>query len=150
MMIFLLALLSGGAIAVQATMNARLGQLLGSPLYATTVAFGVGFVLVATVALVYSRLVAPPRGLAAVPLQLWCAGGLLGTLALVSLYWLIPKIGIGPTVSLALAGQLLVALVAGHLGWFGLPRTPITATRAVGAGALLLGAFLVQRPQGAA
>lgn len=139
-----LALLAGAAIALQAGLNTSLGQRLGSPLYATVVAFGAGFGFAALVALLRARVAAGPvwRG---VPPYLWFVGGLLGVFALASFYWLIPRLGIGTTLSLTLTGQLLVALVAGHLGWFGLPPAPLSTLRLVGAGTLVLGILMVTK-----
>lgn len=139
-----LALVAGAAIALQAGLNTSLGQRLGSPLYATVVAFGAGFAFAALAALLLARTSGGPS-LRGVPPHLWFAGGLLGVFALVSFYWLIPRLGIGTTLSLTLTSQLLVALLAGHFGWFGLPPSPLSTTRLVGAGTLLLGILLVTR-----
>jgi bacterial/archaeal transporter family-2 protein len=149
----MLALLAGAAIAVQAALNSSLGKLLGSPLYATVVAFGTGFVFAGIAALVFARGADNATSNAEcnriamqhVPLYLWFAGGLIGALALVSFYWLIPHIGIGTTLSFALTGQLVLALIAGHFGWFGLPQTPMSAMRFSGAATLLLGMVLIHK-----
>ncbi|MCB9876535.1 MAG: DMT family transporter [Planctomycetes bacterium] len=139
-----LAIVAGAAIALQAGINTALGQRLGSPLYATVVAFGAGLCFAALAALLRARVAAGPawRG---VPTHLWFVGGLLGVFALASFYWLIPRLGIGTTLSLTLTGQLLVALAAGHLGWFGLPPAPLSTLRLIGAGTLLLGILLVTK-----
>jgi transporter family-2 protein len=93
----LLALFAGAAIALQAGLNASLGRQLGNPLFATVVAFGagLGFTLLATLA-VTGRL---PEAVVvrAVPVYLWFTGGLFSAFAIVSVYWLIPRIGIGAT-----------------------------------------------------
>lgn len=138
------ALLAGAAIAAQASMNAHLGRLLGNPAHATVVAFGVG--LTALVALLaFTR--QPPDLAAArtVPPYLWVAGGLLSSVAIVGFYWLIPRMGIGPMMSAALTGQLLVAMLFSHFGWFDQPVATLTPTRVAGAVTLLLGVLLVNR-----
>lgn len=139
----LVALLAGAAIAVQAGLNASLGKQLGHPLFATVVAFGagLGFTLIAT--LFVARLLPDAVVVRAVPMHLWFAGGLLSALAIVGVYWLIPRIGIATTMSFALTGQLLVALLAGHYGWFQLPVTAVSPTKIAGAVALLVGVVLV-------
>lgn len=138
-----LALLAGAAVAVQAGLNASLGKQLGNPLFATVVAFaaGLGFTLLATVAV--ARQLPDAVVVRAVPTYLWFASGFLSASALVGLYWLIPRMGLGVTMSFALTGQLLVALAAGHYGWFHLPITPLTPTKIAGAAALLMGVMLV-------
>lgn len=138
-----LALLAGAAIAVQAGLNASLGRQLGNPLFATAVAFGaeLGFTLLATLAV--ARQMPEAAVVRAVPAYLWVAGGLLSASAIVSLYWLIPRIGLGATMSFALTGQLLLALVAGHFGWFQLPIEAVSPARMAGAAALLVGVVMV-------
>lgn len=141
----LLALFAGAAIALQAGLNASLGRQLGNPLFATVVAFGagLGFTLLATLA-VTGRL---PGAVVvrAVPVYLWFTGGLFSAFAIVSVYWLIPRIGIGATMSFTLTGQLLLALVAGHYGWFQLPVAALSPTKIAGAATLLAGVVLVNR-----
>jgi len=141
----LLALLAGAAIAAQAGLNASLGKQLGSPLYATIVAFGVGlgFTLLAVLGLV--RQMPGELAVRTVPLYLWFAGGMISAFAIVSFYWLIPRMGIGTTLSFTLTGQLVLALVAGHYGWFQLPVVPISPTKLVGAAILLTGVVLINR-----
>lgn len=138
------ALLAGAAIAAQASMNAHLGRLLGNPAHATVVAFGVG--LTALVALLTLTRQAPDLAAArTVPGYLWVTGGLLSSVAIVGFYWLIPRMGVGPMMSAALTGQLLVAMVFSHFGWFDQPTAPMTPARVAGAATLLLGVVLVNR-----
>jgi len=138
------ALLCGAAIALQAALNSSLGRQLGSPLFATVVAFGAGLGFASVAAFVYARVVASPRT-ADVPTYLWFAGGLLGVLALFGFYWLIPRVGMGVTLSFTVTGQLALGMLASHYGWFDLPRVELTCARLCGAATLLVGAVLVQR-----
>lgn len=138
-----LALFAGAAIAIQAGLNASLGKQLGNPLFATVVAFGagLGFTLLATLAT--ARQLPDAVVVRAVPTYLWFTSGLLSASALIGLYWLIPRLGLGVTMSFVLAGQLIAALLAGHYGLFHLPVTPFTPTRLAGAAALLAGVILL-------
>ena len=139
-----LAFAAGAAIAAQASMNAHLGLLLGNPAHATVVAFSVGLlVLVAGLSVAGQPL--DLDAARAVPAYLWVSGGLLSSGAIVAFYWLIPRMGIGPMMSAALAGQLLLAMALSHVGAFGQPVVPFTLKRLLGAGTLLLGVLLVQR-----
>ncbi|MDF2183124.1 DMT family transporter [Neptuniibacter sp. CAU 1671] len=140
----LLALLAGAAIATQASMNARLGVLLHSSLWATAIAFGVSCsVIVLATALTTPQL--PWRQAGAVPGYLWFSGGALAALGVGLFYALIPKMGVGPMMSYALTGQLLVAIVSSHFGWFELPIKPITIERLSGVLALIAGIVLINR-----
>lgn len=141
----LLALLAGAAIATQASMNARLGVLLQSSMTATAVVFGMSclFTLLATTLMTQHY---PGLQLAkSVPFYLWFSGGALAALGVGLFYFLIPKMGIGAMMSYALTGQLLVAIVSSHFGWFELPLKPLNITRAFGVVALIAGIFLINR-----
>ena len=140
----LLAGLVGVLIATQAGLTADLGRHLGSPLLATLAAFGLGLASAAVGALVFTRRLPTTADLRAVPPHLW-VGGTLGALALAAMYWLIPRLGIGTTIAMVLCGQLALALVAGHRGWLGQEPVPLTATRALGAIALVAGILLIQK-----
>lgn len=140
----LLALFAGAAIAAQASMNAHLGRLLGNPAHATVVAFGVGLAFLVSL-LTVTRQTLDVAAARTVPAYLWVSGGLLSSVAIVGFYWLIPRMGIGPMMSAALTGQLLLAMVISHFGWFDQPVVSFTPVRLVGAGTLLLGVVLVNR-----
>ncbi len=78
-----------------------------------------------------------------VPKHLWVSGGFLAAFAICMFYYLIPKMGIGQMMSFALSGQLIVAVVLGHFGWFDLPQKPINTATAFGVTALIIGIALI-------
>lgn len=139
-----LALVAGAAIAVQAGLNAQLGVQLRHVLLGTTIAFGVaaGVSLLASLALPRSWPGADT--LQAVPGHLWF-GGALSALGVGLFYFLIPRMGVGPMMSFALTGQLAVALIVSHYGWFELPVRPLTPIKLLGAVALVAGVILINR-----
>lgn len=141
----ILALISGACISIQAVFNARLGVMLGHPLYASGVALfvGLGFAMLASLVLV--RHFPNWESVHAVPWYLWLAGGMLSALAITLFFYLIPIIGIAPTITAGLSGQLIMAVIAGHFGLFGLPVKPIDYIKLVGILALFLGIFLINR-----
>lgn len=138
----LLALTAGAAIAVQAAMNAQLGVLLGSSLLGTTVAFATSLLLSLLAVVVYTRQYPPMASIQAVPLYLWF-GGVLSAFGVGMFYFLIPRMGVGPMMSFALTGQILVAIAASHFGWFDLPTRPVSFNRALGVLALMVGIVLI-------
>ena len=139
----LLALLAGGSIAIQASMNAQLGVLLKSSLIGTTVAFtcSVFFTLLAVI--VSTRHYPQAEAISSVPFYLWFSGGALSAFAVAMFYYLIPKMGVGPMMSYALTGQLLIAIMASHFGWFDFPVKQITAVKFTGIVALVNGLILI-------
>jgi len=134
-----MAFVAGVAIATQASMNAQLGVLVKNAVFATMVAFFSSFLFISIVLVFVTRTYPGMAVIKTVPHYLWFAGGLLSTFAVASFYWLIPKMGVGSMFSYALSGQLILAMVAGHFGWFNLPVTPITASKIIGAVCLIFG-----------
>jgi len=140
-----LAFISGAVISTQASMNAQLGSLLKNSLLATCIAFSssVLFVLLAVVA--HTKEYPSTELMRSIPPYLWSSGGILSAFAISMFYYLIPKMGIGPMMSFALTGQLIVAIIAGHFGWFDLPVKPITSGRFIGLATLIIGVVLVNK-----
>ena len=137
------ALLADAAIAAQASMNAQLGVLLRSAMLGTGVAFlvGLGFVLLAFFAV--SRDFPSLEAVRSVPVYLWFSGGALSAFAISTYFYLIPQMGIGTMMSWALSGQVVVAMLAGHFGWFDLPVQPINWSRCAGVIALVVGIVFI-------
>lgn len=140
----LLALTAGAAIAVQASMNAQLGVLLRNSLLGTSVAFATSFLLSLLAVVVSTRQYPQMESIQAVPFYLWF-GGVLSAFGVGIFYFLIPRMGVGPMMSYALTGQILVAVAASHFGWFDLPAKPVNPARALGVSALVVGILLINR-----
>ena len=140
-----LAFLAGIALATQASLNSQLGQILSSSLLATFVAFTSSSLIMSFVLLSYVKKLPSLEVIKSVPIYLWFTGGLLSAFALALFYYLIPKIGILPLVSLSLAGQLLFAVVVGHFGFFNFPVTTIDMSKIIGVASMLLAIFLINK-----
>lgn len=138
----LLALAAGAAIGVQASVNAQLGVLLRSSQLGTVVAFATSLLISLLALLVSTRQYPQLESIQAVPFYLWF-GGVLSAFGVGMFYFLIPRMGVGPMMSYALTGQILVAVAASHFGWFDLPGKPINPTRALGVSALVVGILLI-------
>lgn len=144
----LLAVAAGAAIAIQATMNAKLGILLKSAMMGTSIAFFVSCVFAVSAmmfsAIVFSTKQVPQMAdIKSVPVYLWFSGGALSAFGVGMFYYLIPKMGVGSMMSYALSGQILIAIVASHFGWFELPVKPITSLKIAGAFSLVMGVLLL-------
>ena len=138
-----LALLAGVLIAVQAPTNAILGKASGSPIIAAFLSFLVGTVaLGAVVARSPGGLLAPE--LRAVPWYAWI-GGLYGAFFVAMAAFGAPRIGVGPLLTAAIAGQLLAAIVLDHYGLLGLARQPVSIEKVGGVVLVLIGAWMVRR-----
>ncbi len=144
MIIFaLLAFSAGAAIALQAAMNAQLGVLLNSFMLGASVAFLCASAFAVSVVVASSRSYPHMADIRSVPLYLWFSGGALSAFGVGIFYFLIPKMGVGSMMSYALTGQILMAIVASHFGWFNQPIKPIDIKIIAGVIALVLGILLI-------
>lgn len=136
-------LLGGLCIALQSPTNAMLGQALGSPLSAALVSFVVGTLFLAglTIALRQPMLLGAAGKL---PWYAWL-GGVYGAVLVASIAYAARKIGVASSLTIALASQLLLAVLLDHFGALGLPRQPLTWVRAAGLCLVMGGALLIRR-----
>lgn len=138
----LLALAAGAAIATQASMNARLGVLLKSAILGTSIAFFMSFIFTLIIMVITTKQYPALAEVKSVPLYLWFSG-VLSAFGVGMFYYLIPKMGVGNTMSYALTGQILIAIVISHFGWFDLPIKPIDTIKTAGTVLLITGVLLI-------
>jgi transporter family-2 protein len=135
--------LAGGATALQAPTNARMMTAVGSPVNAAFVSFAVG-----TAALGIAALVMQTRpdltAAKALPWYAW-VGGLYGAIFVVSAAWAVPRLGVALTITLMVAGQLLISLMLDHFGAFGVPVQPLNLGRIAGVALVIAGVLMVRR-----
>jgi transporter family-2 protein len=138
------AFVVGAGLAAQAAVNTGLREYVGGPVIAAAVSFLVGLIFLLVVALIAGAAsgVSPLR-LAAAPWWAW-VGGVIGAIYILASIVLTPKVGVGVVISLAVAGQLVGALIIDQFGLFGLPAHQLSPLRAVGVALLICGAVLVR------
>jgi transporter family-2 protein len=127
-----IAFLGGVFLAMQGGLNARLGVLLRSPLLASVVAFFFSTTFALLAVLLGVRNLPSLADLKEIPRYLWFTGGLLSVLGISLYYYAIPRLGVSTMISMGLCGQLIFAVIAGHYGWIGLPKEPISIQRIAG------------------
>jgi transporter family-2 protein len=137
-----LAVLAGAALPVQGAVNAQLRADLGAPLTAALWSF---VVATAAMALVLAATRPPlPRAAPLRTLPWWgWLGGLCGATYVTSVFLLIPRIGVAPTVALTVAGQQVASVLVDRYGWLRLPKRAITTQRLAGVAAILAGVALL-------
>ena len=143
MKVSFLALIAGAAITTQASMNAQLGVLLRNSLLGTAIAFVFSSLFTLITVIVTTRSYPQLATVQSVPIYLWFSGGALAAFGVGMYYFLIPKMGVGPMMSYALAGQLLLAVVMSHFGWFDMPVKQIDFIKLIGILALIAGVILI-------
>jgi transporter family-2 protein len=139
----ILVTLAGAATALQAPLNARLATAVGSAVNAALVSFAVGTVALIGLALVLQ--VRPDMAAArALPWYAWM-GGLCGVVFVIAATWGVPRLGVATTITLMVAGQLVLGLVLDHFGAFGAPRQPVNLGKMAGVALVIGGVLLVRR-----
>jgi transporter family-2 protein len=141
--LLLLAVIAGAVVPFQSAINANLTRGLGHPLWATLASLlvSIGVLLPIMLAL---RLPLPSLSfISKAPLWMW-AGGAFGACFVALSLILLPKLGASGFIALALAGQVVAALVLDHFGWFGLVERHMTLPRVLGAVLLVAGVALIQ------
>jgi bacterial/archaeal transporter family-2 protein len=123
----LLALLSGAAMAVQGQINGGLGKKVGV-FEASFISFGVGTLALFFIVLFFCS----GNLLAGLTVPKWqLIGGLLGAFFVVVSVLVVPKIGVATTFMAIIIGQIILGALINHFGWFGAPRIPIDAKKTI-------------------
>ncbi|AWM88059.1 DMT family transporter [Microvirga sp. 17 mud 1-3] len=136
-----LGIVAGGAmLAAQAPVNAALARVLGDPLQAACLSFGIGFLVLCIISVARGEW---PAGsvLAAAPWWSWL-GGVLGAFYVAVVIWGVPQLGAVSTIAALVFGQLIAALVLDAIGAFGLPVHAISWQRLLAAALIFAGLVL--------
>ena len=141
-LLLLLCVAMGAGLQVQAGVNARLAEVLGSPLRAATISFLVGLVALALVAAVATR-GAHTRSPGHAPWWVWF-GGFFGAFYVTVAIFAVPRIGAVPLALGVLAGQVGISLTLDQYGLLGFKQHAITLPRALGVVLVATGVALVR------
>lgn len=145
LLLILLALVTGALIPVQAAANTALSRSLGG-----SVAFAaLSLFAVASLATVLATLFSgtrPPSPAAFIAAPAWSyVGGVIVAAYVLTITFLVPRLGVGASISLIVTGQVLGALLIDHLGLLRAPTIPVTGPRLFGGGLMIVGVFLAAR-----
>ncbi|GAC1602372.1 MAG: hypothetical protein NVS3B25_30650 [Hymenobacter sp.] len=142
---FVLLLLAGAAITTQSAVNSQLKSALHHVLWAVLVSY-MGGSLVAGALLLLTRTPVPALADLAQTKWFYWTGGLLGVGYVLTITWLLKRVGAANLFALVVAGQLLTALLLDQLGLLGAARSSMTPARLLGVALLVAGAYLINRP----
>jgi transporter family-2 protein len=138
------ALIIGGFLSVQGSINAQLSSFLKHPLQASLTNFLVGTVILILLNIILKTSMPSLAEMKTVPWYLFL-GGAIGAMFVTSVVLLIPRIGVTTMLAASIAGQLIVAAVIDHFGFFNVAVHPISLSRVAGIIMLILGIVLIQR-----
>lgn len=136
-------LVAGLGIPIMAALNGGLGGKLQSPVLATVILFGVGYV-VSLLILLLSEGIPTFNNSNSIP-KYYFLGGLLVIFYILSITWVAPKFGIGNAISFVLLGQLISMTVIDHFSLLGAANYAISMQRSIGLILMVIGIFLVVR-----
>ncbi len=140
--LILLALGLGAIVSIYFPMIAQSARILGSGPLANVPFFFIGFLSSVGIALAAGARASDLQKAGEVPLWLWTAGIMSAGLIIGSSF-LIPRLGLAAFFVLLVSGQVLAGMVFGWLGLFGVPPSPMTLAKALGAAMVIGGVFLV-------
>ena len=134
--------LGGTAISLQAPINAALARELGGPVPAAAVSFGVGFVVLVTIALLQGQGEAFLK-LPQVPT--WTlVGGCLGAWYVLTSIWGVSQLGVLTLIAALILGQMSAAMVIDATGALGVAVREVTPTR-IAAAVLVMAGLVLSR-----
>ncbi len=144
-LLWLLALVSGALIPVQAAANAALSRSIhGNIPFAAGTLFLVAGLATALVALVQGGTLPGWTDLRGAP---WWSytGGLVVAFYVFTITFLAPRLGVGTAIALIVSGQILGALVIDHFGLLRSLTVPLSPVRLGGATLIVVGVYLATR-----
>lgn len=142
-LVVLLCLASGALLPAQAAVNGKAAHFLNSPFRGGLVSFGGGFLLLLVLSFATTRSWPSLSTIGKMPWYAWLGGG-VGVLYVVSIILAAPRIGALQMLIALTVGQALSSVVIERQGWLFYPQHAITAPRAVGVGAVVVGLILVR------
>ena len=141
LVLMLLMVVGGVAVAIQPSINARLAEKTGF-LPAATISFAVG-----TLVLLLISLTSNQGSFRRITEVGWIelTGGLFGAFFVTMTIVGVPRIGTTAVLALTIVSQLLAGMVLDHYGVLGMRGIPIDFKRSLGVALLLVGAVLICR-----
>ncbi len=137
----LVVLLAGIGLAIQPPTNAALVKASGSLWLGSLVSFAVGTIVLLGVWAATDRTM--PAALKGAPGWAWL-GGLYGACFVAALAYATPRLGLVSALTLAVASQLVTALILDRFGLLGLSQQPISVARLAGVALVIGGVVLVR------
>ncbi|GFM53452.1 DMT family transporter [Pseudomonas capsici] len=139
-----LSLAAGFAVPLQAGTNARLGTLLGHPLWATTVSLLVSLIAVFAVILIFKVEKPNTTALQSAPWWAWL-GGVAGVFYITIALLMAPRLGTLNFMMAVIVGQLVISLLIDYFGLVGLPRRPVNIQKLFGVFVVIIGFLITTR-----
>lgn len=139
----LLAFMIGIANAVQSGVNAQLRESLNNPILAAITSFSIGLIILLIAFACFNENPVPKIGdLKQIPPTRFL-GGALGAFYVITVIFIVRKIGSSNMMCLVIAGQMATVMTIDHFGLQGFAVHHITMPRLLGAVLLVAGVVLI-------
>ncbi len=142
--LIIVAVILGIILPVQVAVNAKLGDAVANPMLAAFASFFVGTVSLLAYILITGIPLSKLAGAKDASPIAW-TGGVIGAIYVAGSIILLPKLGVALTISLIVAGQMLMSVVIDHFGLFGLPVKETSLPRVAGMLLIVVGVVLIRR-----
>ena len=142
----ILGILAGMLSATQTAVNGHLGTILGSSLQAAAISFTTGTAILLIYCLVTRTAFSDLGKARAAGKSYWWIwiGGFLGGLYVFGSAWLVPQIGTGQVVVMALFGQLTFSAIIDQFGFFQALKSPVSRQKLLGLVIMFIGVILTK------
>jgi transporter family-2 protein len=138
------ALLIGAFLPIQVAVNSKLADAVSSPLLSALLSFSVGTLALLTYILIAGIPLANTANARSAPPVAWI-GGLLGAIYVAASIMLLPRLGAAMTISLIIAGQMLMSIIVDHFGLLGMDIKPLSLGRVGGILLVIAGVILIRK-----
>ncbi len=142
-LLFLMAVIAGAMLAVQAGLNSEMGRAVKSPVYGALISFVAGGLALFAYCLVTRVPLGNVRRAFELPWYYWL-GGVLGGFYVFAIIILAPRLGVALTIGLTVAGQMIFSLIIDHYGLMGIPAHSINWMRVLGVSLIIGGVVLLR------
>ncbi len=131
------------ATAVQGGVNSQLRVAIGNPFLAAIVSFAGGLTVLVFSFLLFNTY--PLPSIETLRQASWWKfiGGAFGAFYVLSAIFIVRDLGPGNMLALAVAGQLIAAILIDHFGWLGFSVHALSPLRILGVAFLVLGVYLI-------
>ena len=141
---YLLALLAGAMMPVQAAINHKLAVHVQHPVLSAFISFCVGMVALFTYILITGIPLSNLSHSKTAPPIAWL-GGLCGAFFVTAVVMVVPRLGVALTFSILIFGQMLATLPIDHYGFLGTAVKEINLPRVIGVALIIIGVIIVRR-----
>jgi transporter family-2 protein len=141
---FLIVFVSGALLPFQTGLNTKLGKSIESPVYSSFICFVVGALTMLSYIL-FSKEPVSWGGAKSASIVSLLGGGIAGAIFITATIFALPRIGIGVTMGLVVAGQIIVAVVLDHFGILVSQPHPFNALRFLGIICIIAGVAIIQK-----